>query len=413
MTGLGPAPAEALARPSVDILRIRSGRGRALVAGFSVAHFMQHVVTTLLNPLLPLIRDNFALSYAQSGFVVSAYSISLGLANAPMGVLADRIGSRVVLAVGLVLVGVAAVGLALAAQYWQVLLLLIAMGLVSATYHAPAASILSRSFPDQTRGAAMGIHTAGGSLAVFAAPLVAAAFAGSMAANDAWRAAYLWTAAVPIVCGVAVWIVAPPGTRAARTGRGWLAATREVIDVFRTVGNAVTLSVAFQVVYAAVLAFLAIYLVDARGLDPALAAALFAVPQAAAVIGPFVGGWLSDRIGRRTVIAIGLGVFGPAMWSFTATPTALGFLPLIVVGLVAGMRTTVTEVLVAESAPVARRATVLGTYYLLAAHIGGLAAPALGWLAGVIGIAAAFSWVGALLTALSALTVVLAATRRL
>lgn len=412
MTGLGTAPAEALAHGSPDLLRIRSGRGRALVAGFSIAHFMQHVVTTLLNPLLPLIRDTFALSYAQSGFVVSAYSISLGLANAPMGVLADRVGSRVVLAAGLVLVGVAAVALALAAQYWQVLLLLVGMGVVSATYHAPAVAILSRSFPERTRGAAMGLHTAGGSLAVFAAPLIAAAFAGSMTANDAWRAAYLWTAAVPIACGIAVWIVAPSGARA-RVGRGWLAASREVFDVFRDLGRVVALSVAFQVVYAAALAFLAIYFVDARGLEPAAAAALFAVPQAAGVIGPFIGGWLSDRIGRRTVIAIGLGVFGPAMWIFTATPTALVALPLAVVGLMAGMRTTVTEVLVAESSPPARRATVLGTYYLLAAHIGGLAAPALGALAGAIGIAAAFAWIGAFLTVLSALTVLLGAARRL
>jgi MFS transporter, FSR family, fosmidomycin resistance protein len=412
VTVLGTPPAEALAPASPHILRIRSGRGRALVGGFSVAHFANHIVNILLNPLLPLIRDSFALSYAQSGFVVAAYSVSLGLANAPVGILADRIGPRVVLAAGMVLVGVAGIALAFANAYWQLLLLLVAMGVISAAYHAPAVAILSRAFPDRTRGAAMGIHTTGGSLAVFAAPLIAAYFAGTMAADQAWRAAYLWTAAIPIVCGVAVWYLAPRD-RARADGRGRLAALREVVDVFRTVGRVVTLSVAFQVVYAATLAFLAIYLVDARGLDAAVAAALFAVPQAAGVVGPFVGGWLSDRIGRRAVIAIGLGVFGPAMWVFTVTPTALVALPLVVVGLMAGMRTTVTEVLVAETAPPARRATVLGTYYLLAAHIGGLAAPVLGALAGAIGIAAAFTWVGILLTALSLLTVAMAATRRL
>ncbi|MBU6423513.1 MAG: MFS transporter, partial [Chloroflexi bacterium] len=260
MSGIGPAPAEILADGTPDLLRIRGGRGRALVAGFSVAHFMQHVVTTLLNPLLPLIRDTFALSYAQSGLVVSAYTISLGLANAPLGILADRLGSRVVLAAGLVLVGAAAVALALAGQYWQVLALFVGMGIVAAAYHAPAVAILSRAFPDRTRGTAMGIHTAGGSLAVFASPLIAAFFASALAPEQAWRSAYLWTAAVPIVCGIAVWIVAPAGMPAARVGRGWLAATREVFDVFRALGRVVTLSVAFQVVYAATLAFLAIYL---------------------------------------------------------------------------------------------------------------------------------------------------------
>lgn len=412
MTGLGTPPAEALAPGTPDLLRIRSGRGRATVGGFAVAHFANHIVNILLNPLLPLIRDSFALSYAQSGFVVSAFSLSLGLANAPMGVLADRIGPRIVLAAGLVLVGVAGIALAFAAMYWQLLVLLVAMGIISAAYHAPAVALLSRAFPDRTRGAALGLHTTGGSLAVFAAPLVAAFFAGSMAANDAWRAAYLWTAAIPIVCGVVLWMVAPAAhTRTAGPGR--LAALREVVAVFRAVGRVVTLSVTFQVVYSAILAFLAFYLVDARGLDPAVAAALFAVPQAAGVVGPLVGGWLSDRIGRRTVIAIGLGILGPAFWAFTVTPTALVALPLLVVGLAAGMRTTVTEVLVAETAPAARRATVLGTYYLLAAEIGGLAAPALGALAGVTGIAPAFGWLGALLTALSALTIALAALRRL
>lgn len=412
MTAIGPAPAEILAPGEPDLLRIRSGRGRALIGGFSAAHFANHIVNILLNPLLPLIRDSFSLSYAQSGFVVAAYSVSLGLANAPMGFLSDRIGPRIVLAGGMVLVGLVAIALAFAGAYWQLLLLLIAMGVISAAYHAPAVAILSRSFPDNTRGSALGLHTTGGSLAVFAAPLVAAYFAGTMVADQAWRAAFLWTAPIPIVTGVAVWLLAP-ATHARAIEQGWYGALREVVGVFRTVGRVVTLSVAFQVVYAAVLAFLAIYLVDARGVDPAVAAALFAVPQAAGVIGPFIGGWLSDRMGRRAVIAIGLAAFGPSLWLFTATPTPLVAVPLVAVGLAAGMRTTVTEVLVAETAAPGRRATVLGAYYLLAAHIGGLAAPLLGALAGAVGIGVAFGWIGALMTALSVLTVALAATRRL
>ena len=79
-TELAPEEALAAMRPELEI---RSTRGRAVIAGFSVAHFSHHVTNSMLNALLPLIRDTFALTYTQSGFAVSAFSLSLGLANAP------------------------------------------------------------------------------------------------------------------------------------------------------------------------------------------------------------------------------------------------------------------------------------------------------------------------------------------
>ncbi|MEK7285293.1 MAG: MFS transporter, partial [Chloroflexota bacterium] len=188
-----PSPSEVVAEAGAlprdaGELSIRSGRGRAVIAGFSVAHFTHHVSNSLLNPLLPLIRDTFALSYAEAGIAVSAFSLSLGISNAPMGVLADRFGARVVLVAGLVLMGVASVALALAAAYWQLLVLLVAMGVISGTYHAPAASLIARTFNERVRGAAMGLHTTGGHMSFFAAPLVAGYVA---AATGTWRAPYL------------------------------------------------------------------------------------------------------------------------------------------------------------------------------------------------------------------------------
>lgn len=363
---------------------------------------------SLLNPLLPLIRDSFALSYTDAGIAVSAYSLSVGLSNAPMGVLADRVGSRIVLIGGLVAIGLTSVAIALSGSYGQLLALLVLMGIVSGTYHAPAASLLARTFGDRVRGAAMGLHSTGGNLSFFVAPLVA----GSLAAlTGSWRAPYLAFAVVPVVAGAILWSVMPL-TRTAPAVGGRLAALREVVAVSRRVGAVVGLSVLFQVGYAAFLALVTLYLVDARGVPPALAAILFGLPNAAGVFGSPLGGWLSDRIGRRSVIAIALGLMGPAVLVFTLVPTELVVLPLAVLGLGGATRMTVTEVLVAETAPFERRATVLGSYYLLAQEIGGVAAPALGALATAVGIAAAFSWLGVLLTALSVVVLVTVAARR-
>src|SRR5438093_6128648 len=103
-------------------------RSPALVGAFMFGHFTHHVTNTLLTPLLPLIRDSFGLSYAQSGFLVSAFSVSQGLSQAPIGALADRLGSRSVVTVGLMATGAVCFSIGLAGEYGHLLMLLIALG---------------------------------------------------------------------------------------------------------------------------------------------------------------------------------------------------------------------------------------------------------------------------------------------
>jgi MFS family permease len=71
------------------------------------------------------------------------------------------------------------------------------------------------------------------------------------------------------------------------------------------------------------------------------------------------------------------------------------------------MRSTVTETLVMDSAAPGRRATVLGAYYLLNAHVGGIGAPLFGFLAEAVGLGTAFSWIGIAFVVMSALALVI------
>ena len=388
-------------RPTEE-LSLRSRRGRVMLGTITAAHFAHHTSNSLLNPLLPLIRDTFALSYAQSGFAVSAYSLSLGLSNGPIGLLADRVGPRKVMVVGLLLTGAVSVALAQAGDYAQLLVLLLALGIISGTYHAPAAALISRLFSSRVRGAAMGFHITGGHLAFFAAPLLAAYLA---TATGTWRTPYLWFAIVPFVLGIALWLITPPD-RPLRAGGDLLTPFREIRTVMRTIGPLVSLSIAFQVGIASMLAFLALYLVDARGFSPAVAATAFGFTQLVGVVGAPVGGWLSDRLGRRTPILISLGVIGPSVYLLTIFPNDLLVIPLAIFGLAFSMRGTATEVLVMDTAPAARRGAVLGAYYLAAQPIGGIATPIFGVIAGTVGIAAAFTGIGLLLVVMSLAAVI-------
>jgi MFS family permease len=328
------------------------------------------------------------LSYAEAGLLVSAHGISLGASNAPMGWLADRIGSRPVIVVGLLLTGLLSLALATAGAYWQLLLVLVLLGLVAGSYHAPAAALLARAFPQQVRGAALGLHITGGHLSLFITPVVAGLL---VAATGTWRTSYLWLAAPPLLTGLLVWRLSTPRGQARSDGAERVGLVRSLIDVARSVGPLVLVSILFQVLYAAILAFMALYLVDAREISVPQAAAYVGAPQLIGVLGSPFGGYLSDRLGRRVVILTGMVLMGPALYALTVAPLALLPLALLAIGLASALRQTVTEVLVMDSAPAHRRATVMGGYYMLFQQLGGIAAPILGVLAGIVGIGPTFN----------------------
>ena len=181
-----------------------------------------------------------------------------------------------------------------------------------------------------------------------------------------------------------------------------LASCARSVEVAHTVGPLVLLSVLFQTLYAATLAFMALYFVDAREITAPQAAVLVGVPQLIGVLGSPFGGWLSDRVGRRAVILAGMVLGGPALYALTVVPITWLPLALLVLGLSSALRQTVTEVLVMDSAPPERRATVMGGYYMLFQPLGGIAAPILGVIAGAIGLGAAFSSITLALTLVSA-----------
>lgn len=381
----------------------RAGDKR-IVGAFMFGHFTHHVANTMLAPLLPLIRDGFGLSYPQSGFLVSAYSVSQGLSQAPLGALADRIGSRTVVVWGLFGTALFCFLIGLSADYWQVLLALVGLGIIAGTYHAPANTLLAQSFPRQRLGGVLGMHTVGGNLSFFATPLLAG---GLAALTLTWRTPYLSFALVPFLAGLFLMFVLPPFANGGARATGHSAFVRELGAILRVIGPLLGVAIVFQMLYASVHAFMALYLVDARGFDPPIAAVAVSVPFIGGLLGSPLGGYLSDRLGRKRVIVFALVCLGPLLLLFTLAPTPLLIPIMFVTGLVSSARQPVIEGLLLERAPADRRATTLGAYYFVAQELGGFAAPVLGALAGLVGIGQAFTALAMAMAAASVLLLVL------
>ncbi|MBI2848213.1 MAG: MFS transporter, partial [Chloroflexi bacterium] len=154
---------------------------------FSYAHFSEHLYSVLLVPLLPFIRDQFGLSYLEAGLLISAFSIAAGIANLPMGWLADRLGMKYILALGIGGGGLAAMAIGFTTGYYQLFFLTILTGLLSGAYHPVSAAFLGGFFEPRRRGRALGIHMVGGSFGVMAAPVIG----GLLAEWLDWRWAFI------------------------------------------------------------------------------------------------------------------------------------------------------------------------------------------------------------------------------
>ena len=156
-------------------------------------------MTALLTPLLPYIRDDFALNYTQAGWLLMAYNLAYGIGQLPGGWLADRIGNRIVLTIGVA--GVALTGLLIGLSPNAIILglLLVILGLAGGGYHPAAAPMVSASATEENRGKALGFHQIGGSFSFFLAPLITAAIAGALG----WRGTFITLSIPAIAIGIA------------------------------------------------------------------------------------------------------------------------------------------------------------------------------------------------------------------
>lgn len=375
------------------------GKGaNRIVILFVGGHFTHHLVTAIHQPLLPLIRADFNLDYFRAGLVVSAFAVPYGLSQLPMGWLADRVGRRRLLSLGMIGIAVAAFAIGFSVGFWQLVVLLALVGLFGGAYHPSAAPLISEAVPSNRLGRALGIHLMGGSASFFLTPLMAGAIALAMG----WRGPFLILAIPTFLAGLLFLRILrqEPGapTPAPTPGEEGSA----LGELLRKMGLVVGISVLTQSVTMAVIAFVPMFLVDKHSLSPVYAGMFLSLIYGAGLIAAPVGGALSDRLGRRPIILFSVVATGPVIYLFTLVPFGPGLIALFVLlGLVMYVRQPVLESMIVQGVPAKRMSSFLGIYYFGSIESASVVAPVAGLLMDRIGPDRTFALLGAVLLAAS------------
>ncbi len=357
-----------------------------------LAHLAHHLVTALPVPLLPFIRDDFGLDYMQAGLVISAFGVVYGISQLPAGWLADRIGARLVITLGIL--GVAATGLlaGLSQSYLMLIVFLALMGVLGGGYHPAATTMISAIVEPKTRGRAMGFHMVGGSASFFLVPLVAAA----LAAAWGWRGTFIALAIPTIIFGIILHILLRRQTATRKTEVKTTADYGESPPTGhrRRVIAILVVSTFAQAAILAVVSFIPLYLVDHFGVGKETAAASIALVYAVGLVAGPLGGYLSDRFGRVGIIGIACFTAAVTIFSLNLVPYGVGIGALLVtVGIFIYLNTTASQAYIVDHTSDRNRSTMLGIYFFSTMEGSGILTPAIGYLIDRFGFYTSFNLV--------------------
>jgi len=280
----------------------------------------------LISAFAPRFRETFHLTATQTAFLVAVPVLLGALLRIVTGMLADRFGGRAIFSLLMIVVAVPACLVPLVPSYRILLYVAFFLGMAGSSF-AVGVGFVSRWFPPEKQGGALGIYGLGNigqSAAVFVGPVLAVVVG--------WQNIFRGMAVLLVIWGVAFFLLArnsPKTVRPSGLGAMLQLLSREHLSwvlslfYFLTFGG-----------FVAFFIYLPVLLKDQFGLKPADAGFRTAGFVVLATLARPLGGWLSDKIGGARVLqTVFLGIIPfallmswPAMLPFTVGALGCAFL---------------------------------------------------------------------------------------
>lgn len=343
--------------------------------------FFTDTASEMVYPLLPLFLTRVLGAGAMSlGVIEGVAEGANSVLKIASGWLADRTGQpKTLVFAGYGLSSLVRPLMAFVTMWPQVLALRFTDRLGKGVRTSPRDALLARFAPEHTRGRVYGFHRAMDHAGAVAGPLIATVYLYFR--PDAYRSLFTWTLVPGIIVIVLILrlpdtrlmagtnprspvldprssILGPRSSGSARLPRRFVAAM-SVITLF-SLGNASD-------------AFILLRLTD-LGVAPVWIPLLWSGLHVVKMSSSVIGGALSDRFGRRPMIALGYLWYAAIYAAFAYFTSLPAILPtFLAYGLYFGLTEGAEKAWVADMAPAAARGTAFGMYNA-ALGFGGLAA---------------------------------------
>lgn len=353
----------------------------AILFAISFAHLLNDTIQSLLPALYPVIKETFALSYGQIGLITLIFQATASLLQPLVGLAADRRPMPYSLMTGMGFTFVGVLLLAGAPTYAFLLVAAVFIGLGSSVFH-PESSRVARMAAGKKRGLAQSVFQVGGNAGSSIGPLLAAFVIVVIG-----QSGIAWFSVIPLLGMVVLWKVG--GWYSERVGARSVGGKRAVEDTAlpysrRRVAFAISILLLLifskQFYMTSLMNYFTFYLIEMFDVPVPSAQVFLFVYLFSIAIGTLIGGWLSDRFGRKTIIWFS--ILGALPFTI-ALPymDLLGTIALsVVIGLIMASSLAVIVVFAQDLIP-GKIGMVSGLFLGFAFGMSGLGAALLGQLA--------------------------------
>ena len=169
------------------------------------AHALHDGYTDLIYVMLPVWQKEFGLGYAELGLLRGLFSGTMAGFQIPSGLIAERVGTAPVLALGTALVGTGYCLAGASAGFGLLVVALFVGGLGASAQHPLASSLMARAFAGPRSMKALGTYNFAGDIGKMTLPAAAALLLVAMS----WRPALALLGALGLLAAVAIFVLTP------------------------------------------------------------------------------------------------------------------------------------------------------------------------------------------------------------
>lgn len=346
-----------------------------------IAHLINDMYANFLPQLIPFLIAARGYSVSAGAALIAAFTITSSLVQPVFGWLVDRRGQRWLVFTGTLWMALL-LGITGLISYYPFLLIISTLaGLGTAAFH-PQAMAMVGQVAENRKGFLLGAFIGTGNIGLAVSPLILLPF------FDHYGYSFTWVFIFPgLLTALMLYRYAPEPGPQKNTAQGLGKALGALKNVSADMYKLMLVVALRSLVHSGLMMLLPLYLL-ARKFSSASTGYLVFVTLAAGSVGGLIGGYISDRYGRKPLIVGSLALATPLFYGFLRTGGTLSFV-LLALGVMLLLSSFSVTVAAAQEAIPENKALASGLSLGFAIGMGGLAVTPIGIFADIFGVDAA------------------------